>query len=120
MDNFFPCDSHRKCEVLPMVSAPTAPDRDLNDRDLYLNREINWIDFNVKVLKEALDPAVPLLEQLKFLAIFFNNLDEFFMVRVSGILKQYRNRVAGSSPDGLSCPRSPRPRRTGSRPSARA
>lgn len=85
-----------------MVSAPTAPDRDLNDRDLYLNREINWIDFNVKVLKEALDPAVPLLEQLKFLAIFFNNLDEFFMVRVSGILKQYRNRVAGSSPDGLS------------------
>ena len=60
----------------------------------YLNRELSWLEFNARVLEEALDPRVPLLERLKFLAIFSTNLDEFYMVRAAGL----RRKVAAGAP----------------------
>ena len=53
----------------------------------YIHRDISWLSFNYRVLQEAKDPAVPLLERLKFLAIYSSNLDEFFRIRVAGIRK---------------------------------
>lgn len=82
-----------KCEEQEM--------RELACPNLYLNREINWLDFNSKVLDQATDPKMPLLEQLKFLTIFHNNLDEFFMVRVANVMRQYHSGVASTSPDKL-------------------
>ncbi len=67
----------------------------------YFNRELSWIEFNRRVLAEALDARNPLLERVKFLSIFASNLDEFFMIRVSGIKQQIAARVQKRSPDGL-------------------
>jgi len=73
----------------------------LSDPALYINRELSWIRFNQHVLDEAKDPTHPLLERIKFLAIFANNLDEFFMVRVSGLHHQLAEGVLKLPPDGL-------------------
>src|ERR1700727_171471 len=87
----------------PEERSPGAPrdDADLSDPDLYLNRELSWLDFNDRVLQLAEDESLPLIERLKFLAIFVSNLDEFFMIRVAGVHDQVDARVDHRGPDGL-------------------
>jgi len=75
--------------------------QDLSDPDLYLNRELSWLKFNDRVLEEALDETHPLLERLKFLAIFSSNLDEFYMIRVSGLRRQMEAATHKTPPDEL-------------------
>ncbi len=80
----------------------TAPETDLRDPSLYVNRELSWIDFNQRVLEEAIDPlAHPLLERIKFISIFSSNLDEFFMIRVAGLDDQCAAGITERSADGL-------------------
>jgi polyphosphate kinase len=76
-------------------------DIDLSDPALYFNRELAWLAFNERVLEEALDPEVPLLERLKFLAIFSSNLDEFVMIRYAGLKEQQAAGVERRSFDGM-------------------
>ncbi len=66
-----------------------------------LNRELSWLEFNERVLEEALDPSTPLLDRLKFFCAFSSNLDEFFEVRVAGLKQQMESTVVERSPDGL-------------------
>ena len=79
-------------------SAPLPNALDLRDPSLYLNRELSWMEFNRRVLDEAHDLRHPLLERVKFLAIFSSNLDEFFMIRVSGLKDQIAAGVTASLP----------------------
>lgn len=74
-------------------SGALPPEVDLRSPSLYLNRELSWIEFNARVLGEAENEAVPLLERLKFHAIAASNLDEFFMVRVAGLKQQQIGRA---------------------------
>ena len=68
----------------------------------YINRELSWIEFNARVLSEAENPDVPLLERLKFLSIVSSNFDEFFMVRVATVKRQQRLNQASNCPTGMS------------------
>ena len=73
---------------------------DLKDPEYYFNRELSWLEFNDRVLHEALDSRTPLLERLKFMAIFSTNLDEFYMVRVAGLKQQVEANVNKLTADG--------------------
>jgi len=87
--------------MLPTNSAGTT---NLASPSLYLNRELSLLEFQRRVLEEAFDEHNPLLERVKFLAIFGSNMDEFFMVRVSGIQKQVEAHIPDVSVDGLTPP----------------
>ncbi len=86
-------------EVRP--AAPTGAGDDLENPALYISRETSWLEFNDRVLEEALDEHNPLLERLKFIAIYGTNLDEFFMIRVAGLKQQIEAEVHRRSDDGL-------------------
>jgi polyphosphate kinase len=93
-------------EYEPAMAAPLTPAIESAEQPgrinpaLYINRELSWIEFNRRVLEEALDAHNPLLERVKFTAIFSSNLDEFFMIRVSGIREQIDAGVSELSPNG--------------------
>ena len=74
--------------TLPGMQPESAEEQELREPSLYINRELSLIEFNRRVLEEAYRLENPLLERVKFMAIFSNNMDEFFMVRVSGLLQQ--------------------------------
>jgi polyphosphate kinase len=85
--------------VAPAESAP--PLADINAPELYIHRELSQLQFNIRVLEQALDESYPLLERLKFLLIFSGNIDEFFEIRVAGLKKQITFAREQTGPDGL-------------------
>lgn len=93
-------------ETIPAPEAPAAAQAPAGEPaalpdDRFLNRELSWLDFNARVLALAEDPDVPLLERAKFLAIFASNLDEFFMVRISGLRRRVQTGLPARGRDRL-------------------
>src|SRR4051794_23356410 len=98
----------KKSEVKAHTAAVSEPDSgnwssdSLSQPELYLNRELSLLAFQQRVLEEARDARNPLLERVKFLSIVGSNLDEFFMVRVAGLLAQVEAGIRDTGPDGMS------------------
>jgi len=94
---------HAAAEIIEPVAPRAEPEAiDLEDSALYFNRELSWLDFNDRVLQLAEDPSVPLLERVKFCAIWESNLDEFYMVRVANLHDQLEAGMDARGADGLS------------------
>jgi polyphosphate kinase len=86
--------------VEAVTATPETPA--LDSPDLFSNRELSWLQFNERVLELAEDDSIPLLERVKFIAIYASNLDEFYMVRVAGLHDQVDAGIDARGPDGLS------------------
>src|SRR6185437_6261478 len=89
-------------EELALLPDAVQPQRDFSDPANFINRELSWLEFNRRVLEEAQDPTQPLIERVKFMTIFSNNLDEFFEIRVAGIKQQIQSETSDVGPDGMS------------------
>src|SRR3954462_11892961 len=90
-------ESIRAGEAHPAAPPPPA---DLDAPELYINRELSWVDFDDRVLQLAEDPAHPLLDRSKFAAIFESILDEFYMIRGAGLHDQVDAGITAPKPDG--------------------
>src|ERR1035438_4117829 len=88
----------RSCSAVHWV---VMPPRAISSPELYLNRSLSWLAFNRRVLEEAEDESNPLLERVKFLAITASNLDEFFEIRIAGLLQHLEEGQVEAGPDGL-------------------
>ncbi|WP_407920180.1 polyphosphate kinase 1 [Halopseudomonas xinjiangensis] len=91
----------RSAPALTAPAEPAAPAADINAPELFIHRELSQLQFNIRVLEQALDESYPILERLKFLLIFSSNLDEFFEIRVAGLKKQITFAREQTGPDGL-------------------
>src|SRR5258706_5134284 len=89
MDGSIRSDTNRAAPADPAVTGS------------YLNRDVSWLEFNRRVLHEALDERTPLLERVRFLSIFSSNLDEYYMKRIGGLRRQIAAGVLTQTPDGL-------------------
>jgi polyphosphate kinase len=94
-------ETEQSASIVPLKDERSARER-FGDPKNFINRELSWLEFNRRVLEEAQDPTQPLIERVKFLAIFSSNLDEFFEIRVAGIKQQIESETSDVGPDGLS------------------
>src|SRR5437879_5396907 len=89
-------------DELALLPDAIQPERDFSDPANFISRELSWLEFNRRVLEEAQDPTQPLIERVKFMTIFSNNLDEFFEIRVAAIKQQIQSETSDVGPDGMS------------------
>jgi polyphosphate kinase len=94
-------ETEENAAIVPIKDERTIRER-FGDTKNFINRELSWLEFNRRVLEEAQDASQPLIERIKFLAIFSSNLDEFFEIRVAGIKQQIESETSDVGPDGLS------------------
>ena len=104
-DQELPCEATAALlesrEILPTIEPIETPPVDLRASELYINRELSHLQFNVRVLEQALDEKQPLLERLMFLLIFSSNLDEFFEIRVADQMRQLKYGREAVGPDAM-------------------